>query len=51
MCENQVSHIWSGAFFVNFGLIQHNVFLFLLQILNGLGRLSKIKDLCDFEIS
>ena len=35
ICKNVVSHIWSGAFLINFGRILHNVFLFLLLILSS----------------
>ena len=28
ICKNLNSHIWSGAFLVNFGHVSHNVFMF-----------------------
>ena len=33
-CKKLISHVWSGAFLANFGHISHNVFLFLLLLLN-----------------
>ena len=41
--KDLVSHIWSGAFLVNFGHISHNIPLFLLLILNRLMLVGKAK--------
>ena len=38
-----LSHIWRGAFLVNFEHIYHNVFLFLLLILNKQIPVGKVK--------
>ena len=54
VCKNLVSHIWSGAFLVNFGHISHEVPLFIFLFWTSkyrLGRLSKMEDLCDFQIN
>ena len=54
ICESLVSHIWSGAFLLNFGHISHNVCLFFHWFWTGkyrLERLSKMEDLCHFQIN
>ena len=53
ICKNSVSHTWSGAFLVNFDQLSHNVFLFYYWFWTEywLGRLSKMGDLCHFNIN
>ena len=53
ICKNLVSHIWSGAFLVNFEQPSRNVFLFFYWFWTEywLGRLSKMEGLYHFNIN
>ena len=43
ICRNLVSHIWSISFLVNYGHISHDVFLFILLLLNRQIPVGKAK--------